>query len=204
MKIVISSGHGKYVRGASGYLDEVDEAVRVVDEVAQILGDSGVGVKVFHDTTSKTQSENLNAIVNYHNAQERDLDVSVHFNCNVTTQNPVGTECLYKTQQELAAKVAEAIGYSSTLIDRGEKYRSDLKFLNATEEPAILIEVCFVDSRADADAYDMHFADICKAIAKTISGKSPNPNPTPPPNPGAKVEIKTTGEVEVWVNGSRI
>ena len=29
--IIISSGHGKYIRGASGYLDEVDEARRVVD-----------------------------------------------------------------------------------------------------------------------------------------------------------------------------
>jgi hypothetical protein len=29
-KICISSGHGKYIRGASGYLDEVDEARRVV------------------------------------------------------------------------------------------------------------------------------------------------------------------------------
>jgi hypothetical protein len=29
--IVISSGHGKYVRGASGLLDEVDEARRVVE-----------------------------------------------------------------------------------------------------------------------------------------------------------------------------
>src|SRR5262245_51948803 len=109
MKIVICSGHGKYVRGASGYLDEVDEARRVVDEVAQILGDLGVGVKVFHDNTSTTQEQNLNAIVNYHNAQERDLDVSVHFNCNVTTDKPVGTECLYKTQEELAAKVAKAV-----------------------------------------------------------------------------------------------
>ena len=29
--IVLSSGHGKYVRGASGIIDEVDEARRVVD-----------------------------------------------------------------------------------------------------------------------------------------------------------------------------
>ena len=28
-RIVISSGHGKYVRGASGIIDEVDEARRV-------------------------------------------------------------------------------------------------------------------------------------------------------------------------------
>ena len=42
MKIVISSGHGKYVRGASGYLDEVDEARRVVEKVADDLRAKGV------------------------------------------------------------------------------------------------------------------------------------------------------------------
>ena len=36
-RIVISSGHGKYVRGACGILDEVDEARRVVDRVAAEL-----------------------------------------------------------------------------------------------------------------------------------------------------------------------
>ena len=36
-RVVISSGHGKYVRGASGVLDEVDEARRVVEHVADEL-----------------------------------------------------------------------------------------------------------------------------------------------------------------------
>ena len=39
MKIVISSGHGKYIRGASGYLDEVNEALRALTtgEVARAV-----------------------------------------------------------------------------------------------------------------------------------------------------------------------
>ena len=57
MKIAISSGHGKYVRGASGYIDEVDEARRVVDAVASLLGDAGVEVESFHDNTSTTQNQ---------------------------------------------------------------------------------------------------------------------------------------------------
>ena len=36
-RIVISSGHGKYVRGASGIIDEVDEARRVVEHLADEL-----------------------------------------------------------------------------------------------------------------------------------------------------------------------
>jgi N-acetylmuramoyl-L-alanine amidase len=62
-KLVISSGHGKYVRGASGVLDEVDEARRVVDQLASLLRLLGVEVKTFHDDVSKTQNENLNRIV---------------------------------------------------------------------------------------------------------------------------------------------
>ena len=55
--IVISSGHGKLIRGAAGVLDEVDEARRVVERVADKLEARGVEVYVFHDNTSATQSE---------------------------------------------------------------------------------------------------------------------------------------------------
>src|SRR5436190_18916316 len=105
MNIVISSGHGKYIRGASGYLDEVDEARLVVEQVATYLRSVNINVKTFHDDISDDQSENLNRIVNYHNAQSRDLDVSVHFNAYQTTSSPMGCECLYVTQQLLAAEV---------------------------------------------------------------------------------------------------
>ena len=92
--VVISSGHSKIVRGASGVLDEVDEARKVVEHVADELGSMGLDVVVFHDDTSTTQSENLETIVAFHNEQSRDLDVSIHFNAYVETQNPMGTECL--------------------------------------------------------------------------------------------------------------
>ena len=62
-------------------LDEVDEARKVVEEVAGLLEARGVDVKVFHDDTSHSQNENLNTIVNYHNAQTRDLDGVGAFQC---------------------------------------------------------------------------------------------------------------------------
>jgi N-acetylmuramoyl-L-alanine amidase len=75
MKICISSGHGKHIRGASCILDEVDEARKVVDSAAEMLESRGVKVVKFHDDVSTTQSENLNRIVNFHNAQNRELDI---------------------------------------------------------------------------------------------------------------------------------
>jgi N-acetylmuramoyl-L-alanine amidase len=169
MDIVISSGHGLYVRGASCYIDEVDEARRVVDRVADILRNRDIGVTTYHDDVSKTQSENLERIVDFHNSKLRDLDVSVHFNAYEPTEEPRGTECLYVSQVELAADLAEDISDASGLVDRGAKHRSDLYFLNNTTEPAVLLEICFVDSSADVSAYQTNFNPICVAIARCLS-----------------------------------
>ena len=169
MKIVISSGHGKYVRGASGLIDEVEEARKVVSRVREFLLQAGHDCIEFHDDTSTSQSENLNTIVNYHNKQTRDVDVSVHFNAYMHTEGGMGTECLYLTLDDVANRVAMAISEASGLINRGPKKRSDLYFLNGTTEPAILIEVCFVDSTTDVEAYQQNFDDICQAIADVAS-----------------------------------
>ena len=55
-------------------------------------------------------------------------------------------------------------------INRGAKQRNDLYFLNQTNEPAVLAEICFVDSTADTDAYADRFDQLCKAIAITLAG----------------------------------
>jgi N-acetylmuramoyl-L-alanine amidase len=197
MNIVISSGHGKYIRGASGYLDEVDEARKVVDQVAKLLKSAGIGVKTFHDNTSTTQSQNLNTIVAYHNAQIRDLDISVHFNAYQTTNKPMGCEVLYVTQSSLADDVSYAIAQAGKFIDRGPKKRTDLAFLNGTHEPSILIETCFVDSLTDENLYHQYFDEICVAIASSISGEAVEPTP-PEPEPPEPVppETPTIGVVQ--------
>ena len=197
MKIAISSGHGKYVAGASGYIEEHPEAVRVVNKVAEFLRAAGVSVETYEDTISKTQNENLNRLVDWHNSRTRDLDVSVHFNCNVTTSKPVGTECLWVTQEELAGEVATAIARASGLIDRGPKYRDGLFFLNNTEKPAILIETCFVDSKADVDIYRAKFDALCGAIADAIGGEAVAP---PEPEPPDDILLQVNGRCS-WFGG---
>jgi N-acetylmuramoyl-L-alanine amidase len=207
--IVISSGHGKHVRGAAGILDEVDEARRVVDRVAEKLFDRGVAVTVFHDDVSKTQDENLHRIVEFHNSKTRELDVSVHFNAYVETTKPMGTEVLYVTQDALAGDMSAVISEAGDLIDRGAKHRGDLYFLNNTEQPAILIETCFVDSVADAENYGLRFEAICNSIADTlggpgeIAGRPPGERPERPPaqHPVVRIDIAVTGQAVVIING---
>lgn len=177
MQIVISSGHAAKVRGASGYIDEVDEARKVVERVASVLRVLNVPTITYHDNISTSQSENLNRIVNFHNSKPRDYDISVHFNAYETTDKPMGCEVLYVSQEKLADTVVDNICKAAPFINRGPKKRTDLKFLNGTNKPAILIEVCFVDSKADVDIYKKQFTDICQAIAKAIAGEQqPQPD----------------------------
>ena len=142
-------------------------STRVADELP---ARRGVEVKVFHDDTSHTQNENLDTIVNYHNAQTRDLDVSVHFNAYVETAKPMGVEVLYVTQSELAcADVGgdRGVRLSSTAA---AKSATDLFFLNNTEMPAILIEVCFVDLRSRLRMLRRSFRRYLHAIANVLGG----------------------------------
>jgi N-acetylmuramoyl-L-alanine amidase len=201
--IVISSGHGKYVRGASGILDEVDEARKVVNRLADELQSRGVEVTTFHDDSSNSQDENLHTIVAFHNSETRNLDVSVHFNAFEQTSKPMGCEVLYVTQGTLASQVSAAIA-GCGFINRGGKKRSDLYFLNNTDEPAILLEVCFVDSTADAEIYRAHFERICDAIADVLGGAEETEGVPPPvvPEPATgRVDIEVSGNVTVTING---
>jgi N-acetylmuramoyl-L-alanine amidase len=169
-RIVISAGHAAQVRGASGALDEVNEARKVMARVAALLTEKGVEVATFADDTSKTQGENLRTIVKYHNDHNRDLDISVHFNASVETTAPMGTEVLYVTQKALAEKLSKAIS-SVGFKNRGPKLRNELYFLNQTNKPSVLLEVCFVDSEADAALYHEKFEDICQNIVGVLTGK---------------------------------
>ena len=182
-RVVISSGHGLYVRGASGILDEVDEARLVVEQLADCLKYRGVDTVVFHDDVSKSQNENLNRIVDFHNAQVRDLDLSIHFNAHEQVEKPMGTETFYVTQKALATEISSAIAEAGALINRGAKKDTvGLFFLQHTAAPALLLEICFVDSEADAALYKENFTDICEAIADVIGG---NEAEVIPPEPEA-------------------
>lgn len=175
-KFVISSGHGKIVGGAVGFINERAEAVKVVDRVYAILTNSynGRGYR-FHESTAQNQSQNLANIVNYHNSKDRELDVSVHFNS--ASASATGTECLYYDAKSLSAKMSAAMAKALDVHDRGPKERKELYFLRKTKSvivedkyiPAILLEVCFVSNKGDVASYKKHFEALCQAIAKVIA-----------------------------------
>ncbi|MGG3890034.1 N-acetylmuramoyl-L-alanine amidase [Metabacillus fastidiosus] len=127
--IGISSGHSLLVRGATDLIDEVNEARQVTNRIAGYLKELSCSVFVFHDDTSNTQSQNINTIVKHHNSQQRDLDVSVHFNAAGKTDSPRGVEVLYVNDKykALAEKVSKAIADASGLTNRGAKKKNKLR-----------------------------------------------------------------------------
>lgn len=170
--IEIHPGHWKNPgSGASGILNEVTEARKVAKRVYDILRSGGVPVSYFEDNTSTNQKQNLNTLVKYHNQDVNDLVVSIHFNAGGDSNRPIGTEVLYYDQKTLAEKLAKAISDATGggLLNRGAKQRKDLAVLSRTYEPAVLIEVCFVNSSVDAAIYRRDFEKICQAIAECLA-----------------------------------
>lgn len=168
--VVMSSGHGKYVSGANSILVEVTEARRVVNRTSELLKQA-LTVYTFHDDTSKTQKDNINTIVKFHDSKSRSGDYSVHFNASAYTQKGMGVEVLYYSDKNKphAEALSKAISDASGLKNRGAKKRTDLGFLKGVDQPAWLIEICFVDSVEDARIYKEKFEKICEAIANSIA-----------------------------------
>lgn len=172
--IAISSGHGLYVRGASGdpvppQMDEVDTARWVVDRVARYLQHAGVTTHVIHDNQSQSQSANLDYIVREHNKTEREIDISVHM--NAYDGNAHGCEVLYTSEEGsvLAQELVDAICAAGGFVNRGPKERNDLAFLNGTDETACLIELAFCDHTGDCQKMAERGSAICYAIANVLT-----------------------------------
>lgn len=198
--VVISSGHSINCQGASDIINEVTEARKVVDRVYEIIKANGKACYKYHDT-AKSASTNLVNIVSFHNKYKDGIDVSIHFNAYSHTDKSRGVEVCYYSARNLAAQVSKAIAESAGFIDRGPKERKGLYFLSHCSKPAILIEVCFVDSVKDVELYKANFEKICQAIAKALIGDISNttvattpakPTPTPSTN-------SNTVKVDNWV-----
>ena len=211
-QVNISSGHSINCQGAVDIINEVTEARKVVDRVYEIIKASGKQCYKYHDTSSSS-TQNLVNIVNWHNGFNDGVDVSIHFNAYTHVDKPMGVEVCYYSNSSLAVAVSKEIATAGGFIDRGAKQRTGLYFLKHTNKPAILIEVCFVDSVADVNLYRANFERICQAIAKTLIGNivvptptapapTPKPAPTPTPKPSGDAWIRSL-QAELNAQGFR-
>ena len=155
-------------RGASGYLDEVNEDRKVKNRVISALQSAGHMVYDCTDDAGKTQGRNLASIVAKCNAHAVDLDVSIHLNAGGGTG--VEVWCYDEKSQGYCSSYLRKYLCNARNPEQGSKIHAQSVCSEKTHSPAILIECCFVDSQNDASHWD---ADKCgDAIASAIAGKT--------------------------------
>ena len=169
--LTISAGHFGKGTGAIGFLDEGSEVISVVNALQVYFRTSAVKAQFILDTSSKNQAQNLRYLVTAHNNTQRALDVIIDFNASGDTREAgIGTEVLYVNPKmaDFAANVSAKVAAAGGFKDRGAKHRTNLALLNGTVKPAIIIEICFVNSKMDSANYTQNKAQIIEAIAVTL------------------------------------
>lgn len=171
MKINVHGGHNKYSTGASKYLNELTEDRKVKNEVIRLLKAQGHTVYDCTDDVGKTQNANLSNIVKKCNPHSVDLDVSIHLNAGSGTGVEVyvysDTSSYAKT---IATRICEKIAKTLDIKNRRMKYSSSLYVLKHAKAPALLIEYCFVDSKADKEKWNTK--KCAQAIVEGILNKT--------------------------------
>lgn len=171
MKIAIAGGHSAVAHGAVGIIDEYAKDRAYVARLVPALEAAGHDVVNCSNESTSVNGE-LAEECRIANASGADVFMAVHFNSGGGT----GTECYHypgndgmrNLSERMSANVASALG----LRDRGAK-DANFYVLRNTNMPAILLEVCFVDTQQDADAW--HAApwdDLTAAVVNAFGGAS--------------------------------
>ena len=202
MIINVHGGHSLKCRGASGYLDEVNEDRAVKNRVIELLRANGHTVYDCTDDVGKTQNENLRNIVRKCNTHKVDLDVSIHLNAGGGTGIEVYVHGDGSKAKDEATRIANNISNALGIRNRGVKTKANLYVLRKTNSPSLLVECCFVDNATDKAHWNVN--KCAEAIVKGILGGScntqvahqNNPQPSAPQSHAAsnKKEYIKTGQ----------
>ena len=170
MKVLICAGHtlkGKGT-GATGYINESEENRILSKIVVKYLEYAGHNVDYYE---VNEDSDYLQKQVAKANSKDYDLVVQIHFNAFKLTEGSMGTETYYISDsgKVWAEKVNDKL--STVFKSRGVKKGEGLYWLKNSKSIAILIETCFVDSKADTDTYKVNKEHIGKLIAEAINRK---------------------------------
>ena len=145
MKIFVNAGHGGNDSGAvSKYgFKEKDLTRSIAGFLVQMLIMAGYDVEFYQQTNS------VNQIVEAEKTSNSHLFISIHCN-SYNNEGANGVEVLYYptsgTGKALAEIVSDSISEYMELKNRGAKERRDLRVLNGTKAPAVLIELAFLSN----------------------------------------------------------
>ena len=173
MKIGIDMGHSLSGAGtgASALLTEVVENRKIGKRLIEMLKEKGHTVINCTVDYANSTDEQLAGIVAKANAQNLDLFVSIHLNAGGGHGTEVyiynGSYSFKESNRAKAKAICDAVANSCNFRNRGVK-EENLYVLRGTIAPAVLVEVCFVDSVEDKGK--LNTEAVAKAMFKGITG----------------------------------
>ena len=157
--------------GASGLMSEVTENRKIGNRLIEILKEKGYSVVNCSVDSASSTSNQLAGIVQKANAQNLDLFVSIHLNGGgghgTETYIYNGSYNGKQANKDKAKAINDAVVNSCNFRNRGVK-EANYYVLRETVAPAVLIEVCFVDSAEDKQK--LNTEAVARAIFKGITG----------------------------------
>ena len=173
-KIFLTAGHRGGTTGANyNGIKEAEETIWLRNEIASILRKKGVEVELDNDNAS------LSEVVAQINAtcKPTDICVDLHFNA-VGNPTANGTEVLRPfNHNDTEIEVAENLLYSTCMVlgtknrgvkREGEGTHSRLAMLSDVSYNSVLLEVCFISNREDANKYKERKDELAIILAEQL------------------------------------
>lgn len=196
MRIGIDMGHSLSGpgTGAVGIVKEVDMNRQVGKRLIAMLQEKGhTVVNCTVDYASSTDNQ-LIGIVNKANAQTLDVFCSLHGNVGGGQGTEVyiwnGSWSAKESNRAIAKKVVDNLVASTGYTNRGVK-EANFYVLKATVAPAILVEICFLDSQSDMNKFNVE--NIAKGIFKGLTGTDYISVSSTPSTPAGEHEVVVKG-----------
>ena len=170
-RVFLIAGHNGSGTGANGFMDEGKEAIILRDFIAYNLKNMGI-VAVKDDNLTP-----LTRVVQWLRNQitKKDICIDIHFNGS-SNKLANGSEVFIPTKNtsdevELANMFRESL--SKVFKDRGvslesKSYHGKIAMLSGFDCCNVLLEICFVSNKTDADAYNSHKKELAYEIALDI------------------------------------
>lgn len=173
-KIYLTAGHRGGSTGANyNNIKEAEETIWLRDEIARLLRRKGVSVELDNDNASLSE---VVAQVNV-GCKPTDICVDLHFNA-VGNPTANGTE-VYKpfNFSNTEIELAEDLLYSTCMVlgtknrgvkREGESTHSRLAMLSDVMCNSVLLEVCFISNREDANKYKEKRDELAIILAEQL------------------------------------
>ncbi len=170
-RVFLIAGHNGPGTGANGFIDEGKETIILRDFIAYNLKNMGIVVAKDENLTP------LKRIVQWlrNQTNKKDICIDIHFNAS-SNKSANGSEVFIPTintsdEVELAHMFRGSL--SKFFKDRGvslesKSYHGKIAMLSGFDCCNVLLEICFVSNKTDADAYNSHKIELAYEIALDI------------------------------------